>query len=190
MEEWRKIPGYPSRFEVSNEGRVRVIEYEYLHPLRGGGFGLRTRPERVLKQTINAARGGYAQVTMTYSDLGQRNVWSGKVHRLVALAFVENPHGLEQVNHVDSNKLNNNASNLEWVSVSGNVRHGYASGTRKPHPKKRAVVGTKNGVAIEFESLLAAQKSGLFSMAAIQRCLVGKSKHHKGYKWSYKQENS
>jgi hypothetical protein len=188
MENWRKIPGYPSRFEVSDKGRVRTIDYEYMHKLRGGGMEMRHRKGRVLAPCVNTAKGGYVQVTMTYSDLGVRKVWSGKVHRLVALAFVPNPSGLPEVNHLDSDKTNNCASNLEWVSKSENVRHNYASGLRRPHSKKRPVVGIKGEEKVYFESLLAAQKSGLFTMAAIQRCLAGKASHHKGFAWSYAEE--
>lgn len=183
MEEWKKIPGYPDRFEVSSEGKVRVCCYEYSHRLRSGKVERRYRQGRVLQQTVNLARGGYAQVTMTYSGDGVLKVWSGKVHRLVALAFLQNQSDLSEVNHKDSNKLNNHVSNLEWVTKSENNLHSYASGTRKPHPKKTAVVGTNGNTTVEFDSLLAAQKSGLFTMAAIQRCLAGRAKHHKGFVW-------
>lgn len=46
-----------------------------------------------------------------------------KVHRLVAMAFIENSNSLPCVNHKDGNKLNNILSNLEWVTVSDNNRH-------------------------------------------------------------------
>ena len=51
-----------------------------------------------------------------------------KVHRLVAETYLDNPNGLPQVNHIDGVKSNNCVSNLEWVSVSDNVKHAYKLG--------------------------------------------------------------
>lgn len=47
------------------------------------------------------------------------------LHRLVATAFIPNPEDLPQVNHIDGNRLNNAAHNLEWCSASANVQHAY-----------------------------------------------------------------
>jgi len=52
-------------------------------------------------------------------------------HRLVAMAYIPNPDGLTDVNHIDGDKLNNCVSNLEWVTHSENVRKSYATGQRK-----------------------------------------------------------
>ena len=52
------------------------------------------------------------------------------LHRLVAEAFVPNPNKYSQVNHIDGNRLNNAASNLEWVSPSANVKHAYRTGLK------------------------------------------------------------
>ena len=46
-----------------------------------------------------------------------------RVHRLVAQAFIPNPYGLSDVNHIDGNKQNNSVSNLEWVSNRDNVEY-------------------------------------------------------------------
>ena len=50
------------------------------------------------------------------------------VHRIVAGAFIPNPMSKPFVNHIDGNKLNNDISNLEWVTASENTQHAYETG--------------------------------------------------------------
>ena len=54
-----------------------------------------------------------------------------QAHRLVALAFIANPEDKPCINHIDGNKLNNELSNLEWVTHSENAFHAFACGLRK-----------------------------------------------------------
>lgn len=71
---------------------------------------------------------GYRQVNLKSIVAKNGYRQSIKVHRIVAMAFVGNPHGHKEVNHKDGNKLNNDASNLEWVSRSENIKHAYSIG--------------------------------------------------------------
>ena len=71
------------------------------------------------KNTINKKR-GYA-----YVRTSKRNYL---VHRLVAIYFSQNPSNKPQVNHIDSNRSNNNINNLEWVTAKENTQHAIKAG--------------------------------------------------------------
>lgn len=70
------------------------------------------------KVSVNNA--GYMQCA---TGLGSGKVET--VHRLVAKAWLENPHHLSEVDHIDCDKTNNNAENLQWVSHSENMKRAY-----------------------------------------------------------------
>jgi hypothetical protein len=53
------------------------------------------------------------------------------IHRLVASAFIPNPEGKPEVNHLDKDKTNNNVTNLEWSTHSENLKHSHSLGHQK-----------------------------------------------------------
>lgn len=68
------------------------------------------------------------------------------VHRLVAELFVPNPEGKPEVNHIDGDKMNNRASNLEWCTRSENMKHAYQTGLRQPNKTRRSRFYYTDGV--------------------------------------------
>jgi hypothetical protein len=114
-EEWRAVVGHPG-YEVSSTGRVRSTDRSISAACRWGGMMEKQMRGRVLRPWLVGA--GYLMVTM-----GLERSSRAYVHRLVAEAFLSHTPERPEVNHMDGNKLNNHASNLEWVTASENMRH-------------------------------------------------------------------
>lgn len=88
-------------YEVSNRGNVRSVNYK------------NTKKAKVLKPSLH---GNYYQVSINQK-------WRS-IHRLVASTFIKCPCCKLTVNHIDENKLNNTASNLEWLTYKDNSNYG------------------------------------------------------------------
>jgi hypothetical protein len=98
IEVWKQVSGWDN-YLVSNLGKVR-----------------NSKTGRILRQSI---RGGYCFVGLCQKSDSKTK----PVHRLVAMAFIDNPENKEQVNHIDKNRSNNCASNLEWTTPLENNIH-------------------------------------------------------------------
>lgn len=110
MAEWRPFPGHEQRYAISSDGEVWSLSSGVVKVLRLTKWGY---PEAVL------SRGS------------QRTCQHVKVHRAVALAFIPNPEGKPEVNHIDHDKTNNCVSNLEWVTKKENAAAAVAAGAYK-----------------------------------------------------------
>lgn len=115
MEIW-KI--YNDNYEVSSMGQVRSLS-RIVKSTFGGEY---IKEGRILKQNDNGQ--GYLQVQLCDNGVNKTE----RVHRLVALTFLENPLKLPKVNHKDANKKNNTVDNLEWCTQLENIQHAKANG--------------------------------------------------------------
>lgn len=70
---------------------------------------------------------GYLKVSLANGDGTAKQL---TIHRLVALHYLPNPYEHPQVNHIDGNKHNNHAANLEWCTHAENIRHAFKTGLR------------------------------------------------------------
>ena len=109
-EEWREIKSIPNVL-ISNTGRVKTKPY--VMKLQDGR--VRKYQEKELS-ILNDTSNGYRNVSIRM--YGKR--YHCKLHRLMAEAFLPPIEGKSCINHKDGNKLNNNLSNLEWVSYTEN----------------------------------------------------------------------
>lgn len=119
---WLDVPGFEGMYQASDTGLVKSLPR-----LRRGFKGTPTAVrERILKPHTGA--NGYPTVVLCNN--GKKRAMH--LHRIVALTFLDLILGRDEVNHIDGDKSNNAASNLEWVTRSGNVKHSYTiHGSRK-----------------------------------------------------------
>lgn len=123
---WKDIAGYEGLYQVSNLGRVRGLPRDVPHSREGFTQHIRGC---VMKGMDNGS--GYLVVSLN-RDGKRKNHY---IHRLVASAFCENPKDKPHVNHLDHNRGNNVASNLQWCTVKENINYSAHLGR---HPKKNA----------------------------------------------------
>lgn len=124
MEQWGYIEFGNGRYSVSDQGNIKSN-------LTGN----------LLKPQIQNS--GYYLVHLNYN--GKRK--ASTIHRLVAIAFVENPEGKTMVDHKDCNKLNNHATNLRWATPIENGQYASENGLFKDAAAKAAVRMTGIGKA-------------------------------------------
>jgi hypothetical protein len=129
METFRDIQGYESQYEISNLGRVRNKNKDCFVCIKTGKVGY---------NVVNLWK--YNEYKTFY------------IHRLTAIHFIDNPKGLDEVNHLDGNKLNNSISNLEWVTTGENVRHAISTGLT-PLGDRRKNAKLSNADALEIYRL-------------------------------------
>ena len=107
----------------STEVWVPVKDFEDLYEISNLG-NLRNSRKQIMKIFINNSN--YACVKLTRTGTCKHKT----IHRLVAEAFIPQPLGHNEVNHIDGCKLNNDLTNLEWVTSSQNKLHAFANGLR------------------------------------------------------------
>ena len=185
---WKSIKNYEGLYEISNYGRVKSI-----NRLVKGRWGFTKINEKILNLVFD--KDGYLIVTLCKD--GKQKV--GKVHRLVAEAFLDNPNNYPVINHIDGRKENNNVENLEFCTQSHNVKEAYRLGLEKPQLTGLGKLGIKNKKAMKIKQIdlatnevvnyyygtLEAQRNTGINFRNIHMCLNGKRKSAGGYIWRY-----
>ena len=175
MEEWRDVVGYEGLYLVSNTGRVR--SKPRIITMRNGGEYY--KEGTVLRHGYDS--NGYPYVNL-YKDAVPHHA---SVHRLVAMAFVSNPNNYTTVNHIDENKANNNADNLEWCTEKYNTN--YGNGIKRKVEKRirnnPLFVCHENGKIYKNQNKCARELN--ISQGSIFYALNGKRHHAGGYHFSY-----
>lgn len=185
MEEiWKDIDGYDGLYRISNEGRILSMKF--------GPQKLKNTSPKIMKQSISSS--GYLHVQLYKNGKSSTKL----IHILVANAFIPNLLNKPEVNHIDGNKKNNSANNLEWVTKSENAQHAIKNGL-KPKPLMSGKCGSLSPVSKpvlqcdDFGNIIkvwdcagdAAKFYGCRTNS-IYRCISGTRKTCKGYVWKHK----
>lgn len=179
---------FSNGYMISNYGRLKAKENGRRNAFYKGA-------SHICHTGLN--RCGYEVVRLTYMGVSKTIT----IHKLVALAFLENPNKYKEINHKNEIKTDNRAENLEWCSRSYNMKYGngvnegkkkmlksaYFLGLIKPVNKYNmdgTYLCTYNSVADAARDI---GKPGQTS--AISNCCKGKHKYAYGYKWKYAKSN-
>ena len=179
-EEWRDIPGFEGIYAVSSLGRVKSLERDSEYYVKGQRR-VRHYGESLMKQYED--QDGYLQCHL--QDHG-REVYCN-VHRYVAQAFIPNPSGLPEANHIDGNKHNNVVENLEWCNTQYNVSHALETGLRGSQKGyDRTVKRVRcTDLNLEFDSILAAASYFGYSYTGLGKILKDGKKLYHGHHFEY-----
>jgi len=155
MEYFKFIDGY-SHLLISSKGRVVSI-----------------LNDREIKPFVSNR--GYPRVALCTNGKA-RHV---HVHRLVAEAFIPNPKGYTDVDHIDGNKLNNNVENLQWLSRGDNIRKAGDARWKGAKP----VICVETGII--YKSIHQASKELHIAQATISAIAKGEYKSYRNLSFKY-----
>ena len=182
IEIWKPVPNYEEFYEVSNFGRFRSLDgYK---KCRNGKFA--KKKGQIIKQ--GKYQNGYMQIHFKVNGIDKCFL----SHRIVATVFVENDNPKEKttVNHIDGDKTNNNANNLEWLSMTDNHKHAFRIGLKKWKNGMGCVcipvvqLDKNNHFISIHNSISEAQRFvGAKSTSGIRNCCNGLALSSMGFKW-------
>lgn len=184
QEIWKDIQGWEGIYQVSNLGKIKSLKRQTKNQ-----FG---KEDAIRK--LDKTKNGYLLV-MLRDGCKNKNV---AVHRLVAQAFLANPHNYPVINHIDGVKTNNVLENLEWCTYSYNSKHNYKIGLQKGKTNNKGKFGElatfkrpvvqmdlNGNVLAKYITLTEACKATGADRSHMAKVCRGKLKKTAGYRWAY-----
>lgn len=168
---WKDVKGYEGLYQVSSKGRVKSLDR---YRFRKDGTK-RFVKGKILKPSHRKNK--YLQLELHGSEI--------YVHRLVAQAFIPNPHNYPQVNHKDEDPSNNCVDNLEWCTPGYNNRYGTRMKRIIKSLSMKVVQLSFDGSLVKvWSSISDASKNGYYS-SSISHCCQNRLLRCNGYYWIY-----
>lgn len=174
--------------DLKNFAPVKGYECSYLVSPEGEIFSVKSN--KLLKPYTD--KNGYKIVGLFRNGSQKKH----KVHRIVAVTFLPNPHNYPQVNHIDENPANNNVTNLEWCSCEYNINFGnrnhkvsVALSNKTDKMRPVACLDMNMNLITIFQSLHSVERWG-FNRGAVYSVCNRKYRHksYKGFIWRYVDE--
>lgn len=186
-EEWRDI-SIKEGYMISSLGRVKSLARTYTRVMPKGGVGTFAIKEKIIKCRIDPKQ-GYVR-----TSLGKGTKYF--IHRLVASAFIDNPEDKKEVNHIDFNRSNNRAENLEWALRIENIKHTLKAGRRPKellnnrganHVNSKRVnqYDLKGNLIKTWDCVMDIIRHYGYGTYSIYDCMKRNHKQHGGFKWEY-----
>lgn len=172
-EEWRKVIGeYDHNYVVSSYGRVASL---WNAKTDKNGIIHRRKP-----RLFNLHKNSFGYLVTSFIKDGHPVMV--KAHRLVAEAFIPNPSGYKEIDHIDADKSNNHKNNLRWCNRSINMSNpitAKANGVRKSKPILRI---DEQGNTKRYDSISSVVADG-FPRTTITYYCDKSNKRYKGFLW-------
>lgn len=131
-----------------------------------------------LKALTQRVQWSYKAVALVLNGKGTKR----HVHRLVALAFLDNPENKPWVNHKDGNKFNNHVDNLEWSTRQENIDHAWETGLSVPpigEENGRSILSEKEVIEIYNALLEGSDGPSLAALYGVEKSTINNIKRRK-----------
>lgn len=187
---WKDIPGYEGLYQASTKGRIRSLDREVsTYDINTHGLTKRIIPGKILSPGKTGDYRNYYLVAL-YKNGKKQNF---RVHYLVMLTFVgPRPDGMD-INHIDENGLNNELSNLEYVSRSYNINWGSRNkraSSKQTNRKDRSKIviqyNLDGSYVRQYQSIHEVQRLNGYAYQNIQKCCHNKAPYAYGFIWKFK----
>lgn len=179
QEIWKDVKGYEGIYQASNYGRIKSLKRKTM------------KQDYIVKGHLHK---GYLHHTVKRKEDGKIKYQCRTLHRLVLLAWKDNPNNKPEINHINGIKTDNRPCNLEWVTGEENRQHAKDNGLIQKigvgnpnNPRNKPVKQcdiNDNLIKVHISAVVAAKEIN-GNNKSINNAMNRANNIYKGYKWYY-----